>query len=141
MVLIIRNNRILTSRHPRIKRLFSYMDKNQQKVNQKENSFDQNKDQGPVMTFVAILAKLFLYSIAMFTLPFAAFFGVQHIMKVEFHIDRFITNCISVFAAVITVNLIIACYVYQALHEPDNASEIKAIADQPSKDSLNEKID
>ncbi|XP_073968236.1 uncharacterized protein [Bombus fervidus] len=141
MVLIIRNNRILTSRHPRIKRLFSYMDKNQQKVNQKENSFDQNKDQGPVMTFVAILAKLFLYSIAMFTLPFVAFFGVQHIMKVEFHIDRFITNCISVFAAVITVNLIIACYVYQALHEPDNASEIKAIADQPSKDSLNEKID
>lgn len=116
------------------------MHKNQQKINQKENSFDQNKDQIPAMSFIDVLGKLFLYSIAMFTLPFVAFFGVQHVMKVEFHADRFITNCISVFAAVITVNLIIACYIYQALHEPDNGSEVKSIAES-SKDNLNEKID
>lgn len=140
MVLIIRNNRILTSRHPRIKKFFSYMHKNQQKINQKENSFDQNKDQIPAMSFIDVLGKLFLYSIAMFTLPFVAFFGVQHIMKTEFHVDRFITNCISVFVAVITVNLIIACYIYQALHEPDNGSEVKSIVES-SKDNLNEKID
>lgn len=140
MVLIIRNNRILTSRHPRIKKFFSYMHKNQQKINQKENSFDQNKDQIPAMSFIDVLGKLFLYSIAMFTLPFVAFFGVQHIMKAEFHVDRFITNCISVFVAVITVNLIIACYIYQALHEPDNGSEVKSIVES-SKDNLNEKID
>ncbi|KOC62174.1 Putative methyltransferase NSUN5 [Habropoda laboriosa] len=86
------------------------------------------------MSFVAVLGKLFIYSIAMFTLPFGVFYGVQHIMKAEFHVDRFVINCVSVFAAVITVNVIIACYVYQALHEPDNVAEIKAIADQPSKD-------
>ncbi|XP_017760731.1 PREDICTED: uncharacterized protein LOC108551187 [Eufriesea mexicana] len=141
MVLIIRNNRILTSRHPRIKRFFSYMHKNQQKVNHKESFSDQNKDQASVMSFVAVLSKLFLYSIAMFTLPFAAFFGIQHVMKVEFHIDRFTTNCISVFAAVIAVNAIIFCYIYQAYHEPDNATEVKAIINSPSKDSLNEKLD
>ncbi|KZC14239.1 Putative methyltransferase NSUN5 [Dufourea novaeangliae] len=78
------------------------------------------KAETPIMSLVTVLGTLFLYSIAMFTLPFAAFFGVQHIIKAEFHVDRFVTNCISVFAAVITVNLIIACYVYQALHEPDN---------------------
>ena len=133
MVLIIRNNRILTSRHSRIKKLFSCMRKDQQKVNQKESSPDQNKDQGAIMTFVTVLGKLFIYSMAMFTLPFVAFFGVQHIMKVEFHVDRFVTNCISVFAAVITVNLIITYYVYQALHEPDN--------DEPSASDLNDKID
>ncbi|KOX74881.1 hypothetical protein WN51_13442 [Melipona quadrifasciata] len=107
----------------------------QQRANQKESFPDQNKDQGPIMTFVAVLRKLFMYSMAMFTLPFIAFFGVQHIMKVEFHVDRFVTNCISVFAAVITVNLIITYYVYQALHEPDNVN------DQPSADDLNDKID
>ncbi|CAL7940077.1 unnamed protein product [Xylocopa violacea] len=142
MVLIIRNNRILTSRHPRIKKLFSYMHKNHQKQNHKENlSLDQNKDQIPIMSFVAVLGRLFLYSIAMFTLPFAAFFGAQHVMKAEFNVDIFVTNCISVFAAVITVNLIIACYVYQAFHEPDTATEFKTVVDQPSKESLNEKID
>ncbi|KAF3425199.1 LOW QUALITY PROTEIN: hypothetical protein E2986_07276 [Frieseomelitta varia] len=66
----------------------------QQKVNQKESSPDQNKDQGAIMTFVAVLGKLFIYSMAMFTLPFVAFFGVQHIMKVEFHIRDELHFCV-----------------------------------------------
>ncbi|XP_012146449.1 uncharacterized protein LOC105663266 [Megachile rotundata] len=139
MVLIIRNNRILSSRHPRIKRFLSYIHKNQQKLQHKDSSNTQNKNT-EIMSLTAVLLKLFLYSVAMFTLPFATFFGVEHVLKVEFHFDRFVTNCISVFAAVIMVNLIIACYAYQALHEPDSA-EVDAIADQPSKSDLNKKSD
>ncbi|XP_017880378.1 uncharacterized protein LOC108625128 [Ceratina calcarata] len=139
MVLIIRNNRILSSRHPKFKRLFSYMNKSQQKQSHKEISSDQSKDQvQPVMSFVGVLSKLFLYSCAMFTLPFASFFGVQHIMNTEFHVDRFVTNCISVSAAVITVNLIIAFYIYQAFQEPNDET---ITDDHSSKESLNEKID
>lgn len=140
MVLIIRNNRILTSRHPRIKRFLCYIHKNQQKLHHKNNPSNQNK-KIETMSLTAVLVKLFLYSLAMFTLPFATFFGVQHVMKVEFEVNRFATNCISVFAAVITVNLIIACYVYQALHEPDDTSEIETTVDQSSKDDLNKKTD
>ena len=140
MVLIIRNNRILSSRQSRIKRLLSYVHKDQQKSHQREMSPDRSK-QTPAMSLLSVLGTLSLYSMAMFTLPFAAFFGVQHIVQAELQVDRFMTNCISVLAAVITVNLIIFCYAYQAFHEPDDTPEIKEIADQPSKESLNKKID
>lgn len=140
MVLIIRNNRIFTSRQTRIKRFLSYVNKNRQKSNEKETFHEQSKEI-PVMNLVTVLGTLFLYSLAMFTLPFVAFFGVEHIMKAEFNTDRFVTNCISVLAAVITVNLIIASYIYQAFHEPDNTSEINEITDQPCKENLNKKVD
>lgn len=69
------------------------------------------------MGLVEVVRTLFLYSIAMFTLPFAAFFGIQRIMTSEFQTDTFVTNCVSVLFAVVIVNLIISCYAYQALHE------------------------
>lgn len=137
MVLIIRNNRILSSRQTRINRFFSYVDKNRERLGHNEFVCDRNK--GPNMSLTTVLGTLFLYSVAMFTLPFAVFFGVQHLMKVEFHTDRFVTNCVSVFAAVVMVNLIISCYAYQALHEPDNETESQEIVDHASKDSLNKK--
>lgn len=70
-----------------------------------------------------ILTTFALYSIAMFTLPIIAFFGAQHVITTKFHTDRFITHCISVTAAVITVHLIIFCYIYKAFHEPDDESD------------------
>lgn len=72
------------------------------------------------MGLAAVLGTLFLYSVAMFTLPFAAFFGTEHIMKTEFHTDRFTTNCFSAAASVIVVYGIIACYAYQAMCETDD---------------------
>lgn len=87
-----------------------------------------------------VLGTLLLYSIAMFTLPFVAFFSVQHYMRLEFHTDTFTTNCVSVSAAVVTVNLIIACYAYQALHEAvkekENNKEENMVE---SKETLNKK--
>ncbi|KYM77260.1 Putative methyltransferase NSUN5 [Atta colombica] len=76
-----------------------------------------NKKNNCAMGPAAVLGTLFLYSIAMFTLPFAAFFIIQRFMILEFQTDTAVTNYISVLAAVITVNLIISCYVYQALNE------------------------
>lgn len=88
---------------------------------------------------MTILGTLFLYSVAMFTLPFVVFFGTQHFININFGTDRFVTNCISVLAAVITVNLIISCYVYQALHEPNYAK--KENENITSKMILNRKLD
>lgn len=93
------------------------------------------------MSLTTILGTLLLYSIAMFTLPFAAFYGVHHYMKEELQTDTFITNCVSVLAAVVTVNLIISCYAYQALHEAvevkkDNEEESRV----ESKEDLNKKL-
>lgn len=94
------------------------------------------------MSSVAVLGTLFLYSIAMFTLPFVAFFGVQHFMESKINSDTFTTNCVSAAAAVIVVNLIISCYVYQALNEPYDDEEQTEDKDTiESKESLNKKID
>ncbi|XP_076243550.1 uncharacterized protein LOC143184880 [Calliopsis andreniformis] len=140
MVLIIRNNRILSSRQSRIKRFFSYVHKDHSKSSEKEYPQEQSKDPS-TMSLASVLGTLFLYSVAMFTLPFVAFFGVQHLMKTQLHVDRYVTNCCSVLAAVVTVNIIISCYAYHALHESDDTSDSDEVADQPSKESLNKKID
>jgi len=90
----------------------------------------------------AVLGTLFLYSVAMFTLPFAAFFGIQRFMILEFQTDTAMTNYVSVLAAVVTVNLIISCYAYQALNE--SIEEKEQSEDQvrvESKESLNKKTD
>lgn len=92
------------------------------------------------MGLVEVMGTLFLYSIAMFTLPFAAFFGIQHFMTLEFQTDTFVTNCVSVLAAVIMVNLIISCYAYQALHESIEEKEQNEDRVE-SKESLNKKVD
>lgn len=57
----------------------------------------------------AILYLLF-FSVLMFTLPFAAFFGTRHFLTEHLHIDGFANTCWSVGAAVLTVNLVIVLY-------------------------------
>lgn len=56
------------------------------------------------------MANLLFFSFLMFTLPFAAFFGVRHYLRDILHLDNFTVTCWSVFAAVVTVNVIIALY-------------------------------
>ena len=94
------------------------------------------------MTLVAVLGTLFIYSTAMFTLPFVAFFGVRHLMTNEFNAENFTTNCVSVLAAVVTVNIIIASYAYKALHEPDDPEESNDPDDASiSRDNVRAKSD
>lgn len=97
---------------------------------------------------VKVLGILFLYSVAMFTLPFAAFFATQHIMESEFHADMFTNSCVSTLAAVVTVNLIIWSYAYRAFYESDDTvknvdrDERIGVDDKPrSKNDLNLKED
>lgn len=59
------------------------------------------------------------YSLAMFTLPFIAFFYVRHVLNDTFHIDGFTNTVWSIVAAVVTVNIIILAYAYRAYHEPE----------------------
>ncbi|RLU25002.1 hypothetical protein DMN91_003094 [Ooceraea biroi] len=139
MVLIIRNCRILSRRQnkeARVKNLQDYQRSCRQEL------ICENKDTCAMDSQVTVLGILFLYSIAMFTLPFVAFFGTQHLVSAKFHTDHFVTNCVSVLAAVVTVNLIISCYAYQALHE--SIQEKEQSEDEvrvESKESLNKKID
>lgn len=60
---------------------------------------------------------LLVFSTAMFTLPFAAFFLVRHYLKEYFELDVFAINCGGVLAAVITVNLVIVAYAIKGYRE------------------------
>lgn len=66
----------------------------------------------PFHTKQASIAMLYLlfFSILMFSLPFAAFFGVRHYLRDILHLDDFTVTCWSVLAAVVTVNVVIALY-------------------------------
>ncbi|XP_011864314.1 PREDICTED: uncharacterized protein LOC105560111 [Vollenhovia emeryi] len=134
MVLIIRNCRILSSRPNKLVRVGKLRDYPCRRICDREN----NCAMGPA----AVLGTLFLYSVAMFTLPFAAFFGIQRFMILEFQTDTAVTNYVSVLAAVVTVNLIISCYAYQALNESiDEKEQSEDQAQVESKESLNKKAD
>ena len=85
-----------------------------------------------------VLGYLLIFSTAMFTLPFAVFFGVKHIMEIDLQADRFMTNCVSVLAAVVTVNMIIAGYAYLGFQEPDDPKELSEEG-SISKDDLDKK--
>lgn len=69
-----------------------------------------------------VITKLFLHSIAMFTLPFVAYFYTRDYVTEQLDMtfqQGYIFGCV---AAVITVNLIIASYIYQAFAEESNSS-------------------
>lgn len=107
-------------------------------------TFDDNKPLLPPHTKQAAraMALLLFYSVLMFTLPFGAFFATKYILQDNFGIDGYNNTVASVLAAVITVNLIIAAYAYQAYHETeydDEGNELKP--QEPSTSKLNLKQD
>lgn len=106
------------------------------------NTYDESAPLLPVHTKQAAkaLALLLFYSFLMFTLPFGSFYVTKHILTDTFHVNGFANTAASVFAAVITVNLIIAAYVYQAYRETEYDDEGNEI-DQNSKSDLNLKSD
>lgn len=135
MVLIIRNCRILSSRHRKQARTGELKDC--ERSCRLQNIHYTKNDKR--MSLQTVLSTMLLYSIAMFTLPFGAFFSVRHYMRVEIQTDIFTTNCVSVLAAVITVNIIISCYAYQALHEAVEEKENEDENRVESTESLNKK--
>lgn len=65
---------------------------------------------------------LLFFSALMFSLPFAAFFGVRYYLGEHLHVYGFPNTCWSVLSAVVTANLVIIGYVYRAYR--DNEAEI-----------------
>lgn len=65
---------------------------------------------------------LLFFSVLMFTLPFAAFFGVRHYLGVHMDVYGFNNTCWSVLSAVLTANIIVVAYVYVAYR--DNQAEM-----------------
>ncbi|XP_053672617.1 uncharacterized protein LOC128722948 [Anopheles nili] len=63
---------------------------------------------------------LLIYSLAMFTLPFGAFYFTRHALTDYLHIEGFPNTCGSVVAAVLVVNVIILLY---ALRGYEDAKE------------------
>uniref|UniRef100_A0A182JNB4 Uncharacterized protein n=1 Tax=Anopheles atroparvus TaxID=41427 RepID=A0A182JNB4_ANOAO len=85
---------------------------------------------------------LLVYSFAMFTLPFGAFYGMKYLLLEQFQIDGFNNTCGSVLAAVLTVNGIIVLYAlrgFKEVEEEDNdrqtrkANENTAAVSETSK--------
>lgn len=68
------------------------------------------------------MLKLLFFSLLMFSLPFAAFFGVRFYLGEHMHIYGFPNTCWSVLSAVVTANIVIIGYVYVAYR--DNQAEI-----------------
>uniref|UniRef100_A0A182PYU5 Vacuolar ATPase assembly integral membrane protein VMA21 homolog n=1 Tax=Anopheles epiroticus TaxID=199890 RepID=A0A182PYU5_9DIPT len=60
---------------------------------------------------------LLVYSFAMFTLPFGAFYGTRYVLAEQFAIEGFPNTCGSVLAAVVTVNVIIMLYAFRGFRE------------------------
>lgn len=60
---------------------------------------------------------LLVASLAMFTLPFVAFFATRHYLTEQMQLESFTVTCCSVFASVLTVNLIIVLYALKGYRE------------------------
>lgn len=67
------------------------------------------------------LCTLFLFSIAMFTLPFAAYYGTIDALDKYWNIPFSQSYIYGVMAAVLAVNLIIAAYIVKAIREDEPA--------------------
>lgn len=65
------------------------------------------------------LLYLFVFSVMMFTLPFAAFFGVRNYLNEHMQVTQFQNTFYSVLASVLTVNIIIVSYAVVAYRETE----------------------
>ena len=82
-----------------------------------------------------VLLNLFVYSVAMFTLPFVAFYGAIHVVEQHFGV-RESSYLWGTAAAVITVHILIAMFVWGAYKEVRDA-EIAKAPREITRDELN----
>lgn len=87
-------------------------------------------------TASTVLSYLFMYSIAMFTLPFAAFYGTKYLVKEYLDVEEFTNTIISVVMSVVAVHVVIILYVRHAVHEMRADKEF-----EPHIESSHEKLD
>ncbi|XP_039296460.1 vacuolar ATPase assembly integral membrane protein vma21 [Nilaparvata lugens] len=68
---------------------------------------------------VVVLGWLLFFSMLMFSLPFITYFGMSRVLS-DYGIDGFANRAWSVFASVVSVNVIIALYAIKAWYEPED---------------------
>lgn len=86
-------------------------------------------------TTATVVSYLFMYSIAMFTLPFAAFFGTRRLVNEYLDVEDFTNTVYSVLAAVAVVHILIALYVRHAMIEMRADGEMAPITDTSKEKS------
>lgn len=108
-------------------------------IEQREEAYDDPADDDaliPYHTKQASFALLYLlfFSFLMFTLPFASFYGVHHVLLTYFHIDGFTNTCWSVLSAVLTVNIVIALYaIFGFMEARKEEAKVKEFAANKAK--------
>lgn len=98
-------------------------------------------DEGPLLPehtkqAAKAFALLLFYSVLMFSLPFGAFFATRYILRDTYNVEGFANTAWSVLAAVVTVNLIICAYAYQAYHDQEYDDEGNEIVEEKSQLNL-----
>lgn len=83
-----------------------------------DNSIDYSLPQHNRQAAFSLLY-LFAFSVMMFTLPFAAFFGVKNYLNEHMQVTEFQNTFYSVLASVLAVNLIIVAYAVVAYRETE----------------------
>lgn len=89
------------------------------KLSEADSPYDENTNKLIAKQASTALLCLLFFSMLMFTLPFAAFFGTQHLLKTYTDYSDFAVTAISVASSVVTVYLIIFLYVYIAYKEKE----------------------
>ncbi|XP_042863035.1 vacuolar ATPase assembly integral membrane protein vma21-like [Penaeus japonicus] len=77
-----------------------------------------------------VLLKLFLHSIAMFTLPIATYYLSKNYVEEEHGVKPPQSYIYAAIAAVVVIQAVIFCYVYQAFKEEQLERKIKAASKQ-----------
>ncbi|KAK8751031.1 hypothetical protein OTU49_017517 [Cherax quadricarinatus] len=73
-----------------------------------------------------VLLKLLVHSVAMFTLPFVAYYTSKDFLEKEFGVEHPMNFIYGALCAVVMVQIIIFSYVYQAFKEEQIAQKVKA---------------
>lgn len=72
-----------------------------------------------------VLLKLFIHSIAMFTLPIIAYYCSKDFLEKEYGIEQPKSSIYGAISAVVIIQVIIFSYIYQAFLEENNTKKVK----------------
>jgi len=76
----------------------------------------------------SVLLKLFIHTVAMFTLPFIAYFQTKNYVQVEYEMNKNQGFIYGAIAAVLAVNAVIVSYIYQAFKENNYENSFKKVS-------------
>lgn len=108
----------------------------QEEFHSHETQYEQSRPFLPVhrKQEASSLLLLLFFSILMFTLPFATFYGTRHFLNLYFELDYFQVTCWSVILSVVVVNAIIGLYAYVGYNETEYNDEGEVVKQEFHED-------